>query len=432
MPLDPSRVVARLRELQELTGDEDGAQRVAWTETWRRGRAWLAESLADLPLENARDPAGNDWYTLRGELRAGGSARRAHGLGAERRLARRLPERARRRRGAPADRRGGNAARDRPARRLGRRGGRALRPLAVRLVRRRRLDGRPGRAAAADRPRRRRAAGRARARTASTSTARSKPARSSRAPPPTSSCTSSRGRCSSRSTSRSARCSARSAWSGIAITWRGQAAHAGSTPMEQRRDALAGAAKLALEIRDIARETGDGAVCTSGGVVCKPGIVTSVVETAEQLLDQRHLDADKLASMLARGEGSERALRRGGADRRRVGADLADRADPLRRDAGRLRRRGDRRGRRDVAPASLRPAARRRRGRPCGRAHGDGLRPEPARPLAHEARGHEARASRAGRGRARPAGDEDDRLGRSRRRSARAEATPGSASAEGG
>ena len=82
------------------------------------------------------------------------------------------------------------------------------------------------------------------------------------------------------------------------ITWRGQAAHAGSTPMDQRRDALAGAAKLALSIRDIARETGGGAVCTSGGVVCKPGIVTSVVETAEQLLDQRHLDASKLASML--------------------------------------------------------------------------------------------------------------------------------------
>ncbi len=83
------------------------------------------------------------------------------------------------------------------------------------------------------------------------------------------------------------------------ITWRGQAAHAGSTPMDQRRDALAGAAKLALEIRDIAARTGDGAVCTSGGVVCRPGIVTSVVETAEQLLDQRHLDSGKLASMLA-------------------------------------------------------------------------------------------------------------------------------------
>jgi N-carbamoyl-L-amino-acid hydrolase len=82
------------------------------------------------------------------------------------------------------------------------------------------------------------------------------------------------------------------------ITWTGQAAHAGSTPMDKRRDALAGAAKLALDIRRIAAETGDGAVCTSGSVICRPGIVTSVVETAEQLLDQRHLDADKLAAML--------------------------------------------------------------------------------------------------------------------------------------
>jgi hydantoinase/carbamoylase family amidase len=91
------------------------------------------------------------------------------------------------------------------------------------------------------------------------------------------------------------------------VTWRGQAAHAGSTPMDQRRDALAGAAKLALEIRDIARRVGGGAVCTSGGVVCRPGIVTSVVETAEQLLDQRHLDASKLAELLAQAkEASER------------------------------------------------------------------------------------------------------------------------------
>jgi hydantoinase/carbamoylase family amidase len=81
------------------------------------------------------------------------------------------------------------------------------------------------------------------------------------------------------------------------ITWRGQAAHAGSTPMDKRRDALAGAAKLALELREIAARVGDGAVMTSGGVVTKPGIVTSVVETAEQLLDMRHLDAGKLAEL---------------------------------------------------------------------------------------------------------------------------------------
>jgi N-carbamoyl-L-amino-acid hydrolase len=82
------------------------------------------------------------------------------------------------------------------------------------------------------------------------------------------------------------------------VTFRGQAAHAGSTPMDKRRDALAGAAKLELEIREIAKRTGEGAVCTMGGVVTRPGIVTSVVETAECLLDQRHLDAGKLAAML--------------------------------------------------------------------------------------------------------------------------------------
>jgi hydantoinase/carbamoylase family amidase len=83
------------------------------------------------------------------------------------------------------------------------------------------------------------------------------------------------------------------------VTFRGQAAHAGSTPMTERRDALAGAAHLELEIREIAKRTGGGAVCTMGGVVTKPGIVTSVVETAECLLDQRHLDAGTLAGMLA-------------------------------------------------------------------------------------------------------------------------------------
>jgi len=91
------------------------------------------------------------------------------------------------------------------------------------------------------------------------------------------------------------------------ITWTGQAAHAGSTPMDKRRDALAGAAKLALEIRDVARRAGAGAVCTSGNIVCKPGIVTSVVETAEQLLDQRHLDGDTLAQMLT--EAKEASVR---------------------------------------------------------------------------------------------------------------------------
>ena len=104
------------------------------------------------------------------------------------------------------------------------------------------------------------------------------------------------------------------------FTWRGQAAHAGSTPMDKRRDALAGAAKLALYIREIAAEVGGGAVCTSGGVVTKPGIVTSVVETAEQLLDQRHLDAASLARMLELAQRGAGAVRRRGEHRGRAGS----------------------------------------------------------------------------------------------------------------
>jgi N-carbamoyl-L-amino-acid hydrolase len=81
-----------------------------------------------------------------------------------------------------------------------------------------------------------------------------------------------------------------------AITFSGQEAHSGSTPMNARRDALAAAAKLALEIRTIAGRHSD-AVCTIGSVKTFPGIVTAVVGRCEATLDQRDLDADVLAAM---------------------------------------------------------------------------------------------------------------------------------------
>jgi N-carbamoyl-L-amino-acid hydrolase len=81
-----------------------------------------------------------------------------------------------------------------------------------------------------------------------------------------------------------------------AITFHGQEAHSGSTPMKVRRDALAAAAKLALEIRAIAGKHAD-AVCTMGSVKTFPGIVTAVVGRCEATLDQRDLDAGVLAGM---------------------------------------------------------------------------------------------------------------------------------------
>jgi N-carbamoyl-L-amino-acid hydrolase len=83
-----------------------------------------------------------------------------------------------------------------------------------------------------------------------------------------------------------------------AITFTGQEAHSGSTPMAVRRDALAAAAKLALEIRPIARKHPD-AVATMGSVKTFPGIVTAVVGRCEATLDMRDLDAAVLAQMLA-------------------------------------------------------------------------------------------------------------------------------------
>lgn len=82
-----------------------------------------------------------------------------------------------------------------------------------------------------------------------------------------------------------------------AITFHGQEAHSGSTPMEVRRDALAACAKLALEVRPIARRHPQS-VATMGSVKTFPGIVTAVVGRCEATLDMRDLDTGVLAGML--------------------------------------------------------------------------------------------------------------------------------------
>ncbi|HZC12948.1 MAG TPA: Zn-dependent hydrolase [Thermoleophilaceae bacterium] len=79
--------------------------------------------------------------------------------------------------------------------------------------------------------------------------------------------------------------------------FKGQTAHAGATPMGLRRDSFAATAQAALAIREVGfRQEG---VCTVGGATSEPGVVTAVAGRTEMLLDQRHLDADKLAAMLA-------------------------------------------------------------------------------------------------------------------------------------
>jgi hydantoinase/carbamoylase family amidase len=77
----------------------------------------------------------------------------------------------------------------------------------------------------------------------------------------------------------------------------GQTAHAGATPMSLRRDTFMATSQAALAIREVGFRH-DG-VCTVGGATSEPGVVTAVPGRTEMLLDQRHLDPEALAAMLA-------------------------------------------------------------------------------------------------------------------------------------
>ena len=79
--------------------------------------------------------------------------------------------------------------------------------------------------------------------------------------------------------------------------FRGQAAHAGSTPMAVRRDSFLAASRFALALRDLAVR--HGGVCTNGNAACTPGVVTAIAGVTELLVDQRHLDGATLQTMLA-------------------------------------------------------------------------------------------------------------------------------------
>jgi N-carbamoyl-L-amino-acid hydrolase len=306
MPLDPSRTVEELRELHALTGDENGAQRVAWTDTWERAREFLRGAVAETGATEEVDEAGNQWFTLPG------ASERALLIGGHMDS---VPN------GGWLDGCLNVMAGVEVLRRIAADG---TPPLTVRLVSWADEEGaRFGRSLFGSSA----AAG---------SMADQDELRQRRdndgVPLPDA--------LRDHGVDLDGALEARSQLANAAaylelhieqgpvlesldlplgvvlgtfgverhqIRWTGQAAHAGSTPMDKRRDGLAAAAKLALEIRPIAAEVGNGAVCTSGNVVCRPGIVTSVVETAEQLLDQRHLDASSLARLLTLAkEASER------------------------------------------------------------------------------------------------------------------------------
>jgi N-carbamoyl-L-amino-acid hydrolase len=296
MSLNPKRTVAELQELRALTGDENGAQRVAWTDTWLKARDWFAAKVKELPVEQHYDAAGNNWVTLPGasgkSLLIGGhldSVPNGGWLdGALNVLA-----------GLEVLRRIATEFHGRP-------------PVTVRLVDWADEEGaRFGRSLLGSS---------AFAGTHSIQADRSRTDRDGVK------LEDALRRCGVEIDNfPDAQKEQKNAAAylelhieqgpvlermglplGVVlgtkgverhiITFHGQEAHSGSTPMNARRDALAAAAKLALEIRTIAGKHED-AVCTMGSVKTFPGIVTAVVGRCEVTLDQRDLDANILAQM---------------------------------------------------------------------------------------------------------------------------------------
>ncbi len=309
--LNPKRTVAELKELRALTGDENGAQRVAFTETWLKARGWLRQKMVGMPLEIHDDAAGNTWFTLRGESEKamligghidsvpnGGWLDGCLNVVAGVEILRRINAQYS---GKP--------------------------PVTVRLV----------------------------------DWADEEGARFGKSLFGSSACSGNLDMNEARGLVDKAGIKLPDALKNVgidfeqvkdsgvelknaaaylelhieqgpvlldldlplgavlgtfgverhAITFHGQAAHSGSTPMNRRKDAFLAAAKMSPESYRIAERSGVG-VCTIGSCATKPGIVTSVVEECRITLDQRHLDAPALAKMLQEAkDASERFAKEG-------------------------------------------------------------------------------------------------------------------------
>ena len=294
--LDPQRTLSELKELRTLTSDENGAQRVAFTATWTKARAWFREKLEELPVEIHRDQAGNVWATL-----AGGSEQ-ALVIGGH---IDSVPN------GGWLDGSLNLLAGLEVLRRINRHYG-GQPPVSVRLV----------------------------------DWAVEEGARFGMSLFGSSACSgyvdleearrlhdkdaialidvlAEHGIDLERLKDSGKELQNAGAYIELhieqgpvlldldlplgavlgtfgverhAITFRGQAAHSGSTPMNRRRDAFLAAAKMSPEIYRIANH--HGGVCTIGNCATFPGIVTSVVAECRITLDQRHLDPAALARML--------------------------------------------------------------------------------------------------------------------------------------
>jgi hydantoinase/carbamoylase family amidase len=103
------------------------------------------------------------------------------------------------------------------------------------------------------------------------------------------------------------------------LIFRGQADHAGTTPMERRRDAFLAAADYALRARDLVVERGGGRSVTNVGVAyVHPGVSNIVPGRAELVHEIRSPDGDTLERL---SEACE-ALGKEIGDRRGIGVEV--------------------------------------------------------------------------------------------------------------
>jgi hydantoinase/carbamoylase family amidase len=304
MAVEPKRMLDDLRALASLTGTERGAQRVAWTETWARAREWERGLLAELPVTVEVDDAGNQWATLEGEspdvliigshidsVPDGGWLDGCLGVLSALEVLR------------------GVAASGRP-------------PVTLKLVDWADEEGARfgqslvGSAAAAG--------------TLDPSALRE--LRDAEGVTQADAMAAFGVQLDEMLNARSRLegaigyielhieqgpvLEARDLPLGVvtgtygterwAVRFTGQAAHSGSTPMDQRRDALSAAARLALEVRELARTR--GGVGTVGRIDASPGIPTAVAGVATMLVDQRHVEADVLAAVREEAERLSRSI----------------------------------------------------------------------------------------------------------------------------
>ena len=73
------------------------------------------------------------------------------------------------------------------------------------------------------------------------------------------------------------------------LTLTGRTDHAGATPMHLRKDALAGAAEIIINIRELAKKAGPDSVATVGHLEVKPGALNAVPGEVFMTLDIRDI-----------------------------------------------------------------------------------------------------------------------------------------------